>query len=182
MIPKTIHYCWFGPERMTPLMRRCVDSWRRHRPEYAFRLWNETNTPLDAPYFRQAIAKRRWAKIANITRLDALHAEGGIYLDTDVELLRPLDPLLAHDCFLGFQKADDLDQWVNNAVMGARAGHPFLRRCRERILQEFDRHGTFPNFARVAANLLREMGLTRYGFQDVEGLTHHPVDAFSPCQ
>lgn len=180
MIPRTIHYCWFGTRKMTPLMRRCLDSWKRHLTGYELREWSESNTPLDTPHHREAARQGRWAKVANIVRLEVLHAEGGVYLDTDVELLRPLDPLLAHDCFLGFQTKHEWDQWVNNAVLGSVPGHPYLRRTRDKAIEAFERDGTFVNLAVPSTEVLREMGLTRYGRQDVGGVTLYPVETFYP--
>ena len=104
MIPRRIHYCWFGGQPMDPLAIRCLESWRTLLPGYELKEWNETNSPLEEPYCRAAFAARKWSRLSNYVRLHALREEGGIYLDTDMEIIRSLDPLLGHRCFVAFQQ------------------------------------------------------------------------------
>ncbi len=103
MIPKIIHYCWFGNNPLSDLNKRCIDSWRRLLPDYTIKEWNEHNSPLDNDYCRAACERGLWSKVANYVRLHALSTEGGIYFDTDVEVFKNFDPLLGHRCFVGFQ-------------------------------------------------------------------------------
>jgi len=103
MIPKVIHYCWFGDSRMPPLARRCIRSWKRRCPGYQFVKWNEHTFDLDKcpPYVREAYAAKMWAFVTDFVRLKVVYEHGGIYLDTDVELLRSLDTLLDNHAFFG---------------------------------------------------------------------------------
>lgn len=103
MIPKIIHYCWFGGAPLPPLAQKCISSWKKHCPDYKIVEWNERNYPLTlAPdYVKEAIAAKRWAFATDVIRLDVVYQHGGIYLDTDVELLRNLDDLLCHHAFFG---------------------------------------------------------------------------------
>lgn len=180
MIPRTIHYCWYGGAPPNALMQRCLDSWRRVLPDFTIKRWDETNTPFDTPFCRAARARRAWSALSDHVRYHALHSEGGLYLDTDVEVLRDFTPLLAHEGFLGFQQEEEEEDWVNSAIMGLRPGSDFARRCLARNDELFARTGRFWRGPTVTTMVLKEMGLRRYGLQAVGGLTLYPVEAFSP--
>ena len=180
MIPKTIHYCWFGQAPMSDLNKRCINSWRRVMPDYQIREWNETNSPLDNAYSKRAYAKELWAKLSNHVRLHALYTEGGIYLDTDVEVIKSFAPLLHHKCFVGFQAEEEQVDWVNNAVLGAQAGHLFLKRGIELTQELFAETGEFYRSPRVTTTILKEMGLSEYGLQEIKEVTVYPAEYFYP--
>jgi mannosyltransferase OCH1-like enzyme len=180
MIPKKIHYCWFGPKSLGDLNRRCIESWHRVLPDYQLKLWDETNVPLDNAYARAAHAAGAWSRLSNYVRLYALHSEGGVYLDTDVEVLKDFAPLLRHECFAGFQQPEEEVDWVNSAVLGARAGHPFLAQCLRLTHSLFASTGQLPRSPFVLTGVLREAGLRDYGPQEVGGVTLLPAEYFYP--
>jgi mannosyltransferase OCH1-like enzyme len=180
MIPKTIHYCWFGKGAKSDLNLRCIDSWRRVMPDYQIKEWNETNYPLDTAYSQKAYAKEFWSKLSNLARLQAVYTEGGIYLDTDVEVLKTFSPMLHHKCFLGFQVKEEQVDWVANGVLGAQAGHPFLKRCRELTLERFAKSGKFYRSPEMTTIILKEIGLKEYGLQEIEEVTIYPLEYFYP--
>jgi mannosyltransferase OCH1-like enzyme len=180
MIPKTIHYCWFGNGPKTDLNKRCLDSWQKVMPDYQIKEWNGTNSPLDNPYSQVAHAKELWAKLSNYVRLHALYTEGGIYLDTDVEVLKSFAPFLHHKCFVGFQSGEEQVDWVNNAVLGAQPGHQFLKRGMELTRELFAQTGKFYRSPTITTMILREMGLREYGLQEIEEVTVYPVEYFYP--
>lgn len=94
-IPKVIHYCWFGKNKKSKLIIKCIKSWKRICPEYKIIEWNESNYNIDCnDYVREAYKSQKWAYVADYARFDILNQYGGVYLDTDVELIRSLDPLL----------------------------------------------------------------------------------------
>ena len=105
MIPKTIHYCWFGRNPKPKLAEKCLRSWKKHCPDYEIIEWNEDNYDLfSAPlYVRQAYEAKKWAFVTDYVRLDVIYHNGGIYLDTDVEVVRSLDPLLCDKAFFGIE-------------------------------------------------------------------------------
>lgn len=180
MIPRRIHYCAFGNRPMTALMTRCIASWRRHLPDYDIKRWDETNSPLDVPYCRAAVAKKQWSRLSNYVRLHALLEEGGIYLDTDMEIIRNLDPLLEHDCFVAFQQESRHKDWVNNAALGSEAGHPFLSRCIALTLKAFDGDGLMLRSPTVTTAVLVEAGLRLYGAQRCGDVSILPCETFYP--
>ena len=108
MIPKVIHYCWFGRGQMPPLALACIESWKKYCPGYELKLWNEDNFDLNLyPYAGEACENRKFAFVTDVVRLYALYNEGGIYMDTDVEVLKPLDNLLHLPAFSGYESNRD---------------------------------------------------------------------------
>ncbi len=180
MIPKTIHYCWFGDAPPSELNRRCIDSWRRVMPDYEIKEWNEGNSPIDNAYCRKVFRKRLWSKLSNYVRLHALYTEGGVYLDTDVDVIRRFDPLMGDACFLGFQLPEHETDWVNNAVLAARAGHPFIQRCMQLTLDLFDQERRIYRSPAVTTMALRAMGLRHYGLQRIGSVKLYPTEFFYP--
>lgn len=103
-IPKKIHYFWFGKNPIPPLEQKCIDSWKRICPDYEIVLWNEDNYDISKNfYMKQAYEAGKWGFASDYARLDIVYQYGGIYLDTDVEILRPLDRLLYLSGFMGFE-------------------------------------------------------------------------------
>lgn len=102
MIPQIIHYIWFGGGKMSPLSIKCINSWEEILPNYEIMLWDENNfNPEDSfPYVRDAYEAKKWAFVSDYVRLMALYEYGGIYLDTDMELLKPFDSILEYNGFL----------------------------------------------------------------------------------
>lgn len=104
-IPKVIHYCWFGKNPMSPLNKRCLESWRRFCPEYEIIEWNETNYDYKkSKFMKEAYEAGKWAYVSDMARLDIIYHHGGIYVDTDVEIVRNLDALLYQDAFFGCEQ------------------------------------------------------------------------------
>ncbi len=180
MIPKKLHYCWFGKGPKSALNQRCMATWHEVLHDYALKEWNEANSPLGLPYTRAAYRRGEWSRLSNYVRLHALRMEGGVYLDTDVEVLKPLDPLLAYDGFLGFQVQEHPTDWVNGAVAGSVPGHPFPMACMARLDKEFKAAGQLPRLPQLLTTMLRERGLATYGFQEIMGVTLLPVECFYP--
>ena len=102
MIPKIIHYCWFGGEPLPEMAEKCIASWRKYNPGYQIKRWDENNFDLACDFFpREAHQVGRWAFVSDYARLKIIYENGGIYLDTDVEVIKSLDELLSFQCFLG---------------------------------------------------------------------------------
>lgn len=104
MIPKIIHYCWFGRGPMPQLALDCIASWHKHMPDWEYRLWNEDNFDVNSNrYVREAYEARKFAFVTDYVRLWALKTVGGVYMDTDVEVLKPLDDLMDLTAFTGYE-------------------------------------------------------------------------------
>ena len=135
MIPKIIHYTWFSNEPMPAEIQACVDSWQRYMPDYTLVKWDmDSIAGIDNIFMREAIGKRKWAFAADLVRLFAVYNQGGIYLDTDMELTRSLDPLLSHRAFIGREHIFHIDNYrtehyLTSHCFGAEPRHPFIKRC-----------------------------------------------------
>lgn len=104
-IPKIIHYCWFGNGEMSNKQIECIKSWKLYCPDYKFILWNERNCDLNCnKYVKQAYSKKKWAFVSDYFRLEAVYNFGGIYLDTDVELVKSIDNLLLYNAFMAVEQ------------------------------------------------------------------------------
>lgn len=113
-IPKIIHYCWVGGKPKPQSVLYCIESWKRCCPDYEIREWNETNYDFTKNnYMRQAYEAKKWGFVPDYARLDIVYEHGGIYLDTDVEMVRSFDHLLENDCFFGFEDTGDGENFVN---------------------------------------------------------------------
>ena len=127
MIPKRIHFCWLSGEPYPRKIRRCMDSWRKILNGYEFVMWDMARAQgIDSRWVKTAIAARRWAFAADYIRLWALYSFGGIYLDSDVEVLRDFGPLLDVPLMLGEEGGTKL---VEAAIMGAEKENPIIRRA-----------------------------------------------------
>ncbi len=119
MIPKIIHYCWFGCNPLGELEQKCLESWKKFFPDYQIRCWgNEDLEKFNNPYLRQAVAAKKWAFVSDYVRLYALYQDGGIYFDTDEEVRRPLDSFMDHDFFIGSQRCGSCRN-ISPALIGA---------------------------------------------------------------
>lgn len=183
MIPKKIHYCWFGGKPLPADTVRYIATWREHCPDYEIKEWNESNFNLDLyPYVREAYDAGKYAFVSDVARLHALVAEGGVYLDTDVEVLKSFDPFLGHEAFTGFEDGSH----VTTGVMGSEKGG---RWARENLEAYADRHfvkpdGTYDtttNVAVITAYMLRHGLRLDDTLQHIDGLvTVYPREYFCP--
>lgn len=124
MIPKVIHYCWFGKSEKSKLSKKCIASWIKHMPEYKIIEWNEDNFDINQnSYCQFCYENRKWAYLSDFVRLKVVSEYGGIYFDTDVEVIRRFDELCEYSAFFGFEN----DKNVNTGLgFGAEAHHPIL--------------------------------------------------------
>lgn len=118
MIPKIIHYCWFGPAKPSALELKCMASWRKHCPDYQIKLWNEDNFDVNyCEFTKEAYRLGKYAFVSDVARLYALQQEGGVYLDTDMLLLKFLpESYLTYSLFLGKESRMSLSAGLIGAV------------------------------------------------------------------
>lgn len=124
MIPKVIHYVWLGHGEKSPKILKCIESWKKHLPDYEIKEWNEENFDINYNRFtKTSYDKKQYAFTSDVVRLYALYHEGGIYLDTDVEVYKPLDEFLEDKAFTGFEDTN----YPVCATMGAEKGNPVIK-------------------------------------------------------
>lgn len=124
MIPKIIHYCWFGGNPKSELILKCIESWKKFAADYKIIEWNENNFDLNKyKYVRQAYDKGKFAFVSDVVRFDVLNKYGGVYLDTDVELLAPIDSFMNSSMFMGFDKRNKV---ASGLIFGSISNHPIL--------------------------------------------------------
>ena len=186
MIPRIIHYCWFGRGPMPELAQKCIESWRRIMPDYAYRLWNEDNFDvLSVPYVKEAYESGKYAFVTDYVRLFALYKEGGIYMDTDVEVLKPYDDLLDLPGFTGYEGSKRLPP-----VTGTMASEPGNAWVKEQLDSYEGAHFIMPdgsldtttNTVRIA-RIMKEGGFVSDGKKQIYKDMHiFPVEYFCPRQ
>ncbi len=123
-IPKVIHYCWFGKGELPKIARKCIKSWEKYCPDYEIICHTEDNFDLSQNrYMQEAYEAKKWAFVSDVARLMIIYEQGGIYLDTDVELIKPIDDLLEQKGFMGF---DEKGIVATGLGFGAEKGHPVI--------------------------------------------------------
>jgi len=184
-IPKMIHYCWFGRKPKPELAEKCIRSWKKYCPDYEILEWNEDNFDVTAApkYVQQAYEQKRWAFVSDYVRLKALTEMGGIYMDTDVEVIKRLDPYLEHRAFAGFEN----DTSIQTGLLACEKQFPlFLSFLEYYSTAEFIRDdGTVDTTTNVQilSEICKKHGFIPNGqFQKVEGLAIYPKDVFCPVE
>lgn len=158
MIPKTIHYCWFGGKPLPGSVRKCIQSWKKMCPDYEIREWNESNFDVQAhPFSKAAYEAGVWAFVSDYARLKIIYENGGIYLDTDVELRKNLDFLLNHSCYIGVQQVGFL--CTTGLGFGAEKFSPLVRK----MLDQYDENPFVPE-------KMRELACPYLNHRAVEGI------------
>ena len=180
LIPKRLHYCWFGDDGQPPHFERYCASWHKCLPDFEIFRWDSTNVPLSNDYLRVAYAGKAWSRLSNLVRLEVLLQEGGVYLDVDVEVIKPFDDLLGFQCVVGLQTENAGRESINGAVIAAQADSVFLRDCRDTMLRCFRRWGVLPRLPAVMSAVLRRYGLRENRPQTVAEVTLLPKAAFYP--
>ena len=183
MIPKVIHYCWFGGNPKSTVAVKCIESWKRYCPDYEIKEWNESNYDVKKhPFMKKAYEKKKWAFVSDYARVDVIHQYGGVYLDTDVELIASINPFLEYDFYAGFESASFVAFGLG---FGAIEGHPVLRD----ILDYYDKLD-FPEnefgLSMVSCPRIQTKVLEKYGLecnnetQDFEGIHIFNTEFFNP--
>ncbi|RRF98015.1 MAG: glycosyl transferase [Coriobacteriaceae bacterium] len=194
---KVIHYCWFGRNPLGEKELACIGSWSKFFPDYEIRRWDETNFDVRCcNYVSEAYDAKKWAFVSDYARFKILYENGGLYFDTDVEVIRPFEDVLEHGPFMGFEVDPKPGMPMNNTVEDCLAVNPGLglaadsgNRLYREVLESYEsdhflnQDGTL-NFQtvveRVTAILLHEGLESKAGIQHVVGVTIWPSAYFNP--
>lgn len=185
MIPKKIHYCWFGKNPLPKEVIKCIDSWKKWCPDYEIIEWNESNYDLDKnEYVRETYSRKKWAFLTDYVRLDVIYNEGGIYLDTDVELIKPIDDLLNLECFLGMEQPGKV---ATGLGFGAVKGNEFIKENKEYYEKNsfISADGEFKKVicVEITSNLLINKGMkVSNTLQDIGKIRVFPTEYFCPLK
>lgn len=182
-IPKIIHYCWFGRGEKPEIVKNCISSWEKMLLDYQIIEWNEDNFDINSnPYIREAYKARKFAFVSDYVRVHALYYQGGIYLDTDVEVFKPFDNLLHHESFWGFEQ----ENYIATSTIGSEKGNKLIGRFLKSyegksFIKEDGSYDELTNVA-IVTRILENAGLKKDGtYQEMEGLgVFYPQVYFSP--
>lgn len=186
MIPKKIHYCWFGHGEMPQLVRDCIASWHKYMPDWEYKMWNEENFDINStPYTKEAYEAKKYAFVSDYVRLWALEREGGLYFDVDIEAFQSFNSLLTYKAFAGFEGSKHLPM-----MMAVCASEPHGLWVTEMLDAYQGRHFVLDDgrldlttnvqfiTAKMAAGGFRQDGTE----QEYRDLHVFPVDYFCPRQ
>ena len=183
MIPKIIHYCWFGGKSVPKDVIDCINSWKKYMPTYEIILWDEDNFDIESNrYVKEAYASKKFAFVADYVRLFALHHFGGIYLDTDVEVLKPLDSFLIHKAFFGFED----ENLISTAIIGSEKNGVWVKMqldsYKNRVfIKDNGDLDTTTNVVTITANMVSEGLVLNNNKQNIHDMIEvYPKDYFSP--
>jgi len=184
-IPKTIHYCWFGKGQKSELAEKCIKSWKEYCKDYQIKEWNEENFDINSnEYVRQAYEAKKYAFVTDYVRLYALYTEGGIYMDTDVEVLKPLDAFLNHKAFSSFEN----NNMIPTGILAGEKENIWIKDLLDEYtnLKFLDKNGKMD----LTTNVVRITNLTKQkydlklesSFQELKDgiVTIYPFDYFCP--
>ena len=186
MIPKVIHYCWFGNNPLPEKTLKCIDSWKKYCPDYEIKRWDETNFDYKCcNYVMEAYREKKWAFVSDYARFKILYENGGLYFDTDVEIIRSLNKLIANGAFMG------CEQWrgkmyINPGLgIAAEAGMRLFKRIleyyeRESFLRNDGMSDTKTVCARVTEILLKDGFIGTGYIEYVDDIYLYPPEYFSP--
>jgi len=189
MIPKIIHYCWFGRGKMPELANKCVESWKKFLPDYEIKEWNEDNFDVNSiPYTAEAYKAKKYAFVSDYARFWILYKYGGVYFDTDVEVIKPMDTIIEKGPFMGFENNDATTTGVNPGLgLGVPPGFDLYKEILDYYEGEhFLKADGSLNLKTVVLRttyILKKHGLKEDNrFQTIAGVNIYPFDYFCPIR
>ncbi|MFH6967014.1 glycosyltransferase family 32 protein [Flavobacterium sp. FlaQc-28] len=181
MIPKKIHFCWYGRGEYNDVIKKCIESWSSKLPDYEIKKWDESNTPFDKlPFLRILYKQKKWSFISDYMRLYSIYTEGGIYLDTDIEIVKNFKELLNEDSFVGFQTNLENKYPLNSAVIGSKKNNSFILDCIKATERKQRLHFNAMGGPPIVTNVLYKYGLSKYKKQHLKKVLLLPTEYFYP--
>lgn len=182
-IPKTIHFCWFGEEEYPEVVKKCINSWKEKLPDYQIKCWNSLNFDVNiCQYTKEAFQVKKYAFVSDYVRLYALYSEGGIYLDTDVEVLKSFNDILDNMAFAGFEKENHA---IATCVLGSEKGNLIFKDfldyyINKPFILKDNKYDLTPNPVSITS-ICKKHGLCLTGNQQkLDFITIYPQDYFCP--
>lgn len=190
MIPKIIHYCWFGKKPLPKFAKECIKSWKKYLPDYEIKEWNESNFDINiCNYTKEAYEAKKFAFVSDYARFWILYHYGGIYLDTDVEIIRPMNHILEKGNFMACEiKSDPNDEWpiVNSGLgIASQSFHPIYKEILEhynnsKFIKENGEYD-YTTVVKRVTDILKLHGLRKTDeIQVCEGITIYTPEYFCP--
>lgn len=187
MIPKTIHYCWFGGKPLPKNAEKCIKSWEKYLPDYNIIRWDESNFDINSiPYTKEAYAAKKYAFVSDYARFWILYHHGGVYFDTDVEVLKTIEDIVEAGNFLGVEQQDSTHITVAPGLgLGAERNNPLIKDLMEIYKKSrfLCSNGTVEvqNIVEITTDYLMARGLKNTNsIQQCHGFTIYPKDFFCP--
>lgn len=190
MIPKVIHYCWFGGNPLPKDALKCIASWKKYFPDYEIKEWNESNFDVNScPYTKGAYEQKKYAFVSDYARFWVLYNEGGLYFDTDVEVIRNMDHIVEKGSFMGFEKSYATQNANPNDMLGVNAGLGMGAESKMLFLKDMlDFYESKTSFTidegtvvHYTTNMLVKYGLVNeHKYQNVAEFNIYPADYFCP--
>ena len=182
MIPKKIHYCWFGGNEKSKLAKKCINSWKKYCPDYEIIEWNESNFDVTQnDYLRFCYENKKWAFLSDLARLMIIYSEGGIYFDTDVEMIKSIDFLLEYKAFFGFENRKNI---ATGLGFGAIAHHSVVKTMidqYEYLQRDKNKKYTLLKCPQLNTRALNEWGVQLNGeIQYLKNMIILPVEYMNP--
>lgn len=172
MIPKLVHYCWFGNKKMPDLNLACIETWEKYLADYDFIRWDERNSPLDNPYVAYHYKRKNWAFVSDFVRLYAIYNYGGIYMDVDFEIIKPLEAVRMSKCFLGEEEPGR----ITNGICGGEKGHIFFKNAMQLMLKRHMQRLPFMTSPEICMHVYAE--LMKHG--NADDIVVYPENVFYP--
>lgn len=166
MIPRVIHYCWFGGKPKPQVVLDCIASWKKFLPDYEIKEWNEDNYDVNKCQFMvEAYKEKKWAFVSDYCRIDVVNQYGGVYLDTDVEVIKSFDPLLKEKFFCGFEGVEPEVMRKKVAFglgFGSEANHPVLKEILD-FYESLSFHDNKQSLSQIVCPVIQTEALCKFG-------------------
>lgn len=187
MIPKKIHYCWFGGKPLPELALLCIESWRKFLPNYEIIRWDESNYDVNKiPYISEAYKAQKFAFVSDYARFDILYKQGGLYFDTDVEVIKDMSPIVSEGAFMGCEKNASGYHIASGLGLGAESGmaifEEILENYNEKHFRQEDGSFDFTTVVEIITVIFNKYGFvcSKNEIQKIKDVTIYPPEYFCP--
>jgi len=185
MIPKIIHYCWFGGSELPKSALKCIESWEKYFPDYEIKEWNESNFNInEIPYIKEAYAVKKYAFVSDYARFKIINENGGVYFDTDVEVIKSFDDIIEKGGFMGYETQDQINPGLGFA---AEKDNQIIKKIVDyyKALKSFDNPDSTASFETVVQHTTRVLkssgaNIGDNTFCEICGIQIFPIEFFNP--